>query len=347
MGSIMILSKTVSCLRISLRNDRRQWRRQVQHQIQIDAAAGFSKGVFRGIARLVKKPTAPTPMLELEDGSRVMDERQAAERWMRFASERHDGQPTSATALLETIMQARSVFAAMFAATIRQEWACTSVPDVVHLFGRVKHGRAWCEDLLLPDLFRFFQQELGQLFHPLYVKAPMALEEPVQWRGGNLAPNHSCNAHREIAVPLLHRWRRALVTPGLLDIAAETQCGGLAGRATDVASHLLRQMVEHHRGRKRSTIVVFVDVIGAFYNVVRSLVTDDSPLLQDARHMDDESGMPTALTATSLDERVLNSVTAQLVYTWFSIVGSDTVSKFHRGVVPGDPEADQQFTLVI
>ena len=32
---------------------------------------------------------------------------------------------------------------------------------------------------------------------------------------------------------------------------------------------------------------------------------------------------------------------------WFSIVGSDTVSKFHRSVMPGDPEADQQFTLVI
>ena len=146
---------------------------------------------------------------------------------------------------------------------------------------------------------------------------------------------------------LLHRRQRALVMPGLLDIAAETQCGGLAGRATDVASHLLRQTVGHHRARKRSTIVVFVDVIAAFYNVVRPLVTDISPLLQDARLMDDESGMPSALAATSLDEHVLNSVTAQLVATWFSIVGSDTVSKFHRGVTPVDPEVDQQFTLGI
>ena len=252
-------------------------------------------------------------------------------------------------------MQARSVFAA----TIRQEWVCPSLPDVVHLFGRVKPGRAWGEDLLHPDLVRCFQQELGQLFHPLFVKALMALEEPVQWRGGNLvffpkkhSPNHSCNAHREIAessVPgkLLHRRRHALVMPGLLDIAAETQCGGSAGRATDVASHLLRQTVEDHRAPTRSTIVVFVDVIAVFYNVVRSLVTDISPLLQDARLMDDESGMPSALAATSLDEHVLNSVTAQLVATWFSIVGSDTVSKFHRGVMPGYPEADQQFTLVI
>ena len=75
----------------------------------------------------------------------------------------------------------------------------------------------------------------------------MAIEEPVQWRGGNLvffpkkgASNNCCNDLREIAVSsvrgkLLPRWRRALVMPGLMDIASETQCGGLAGRATDVA----------------------------------------------------------------------------------------------------------------
>ena len=113
------------------------------------------------------------------------------------------------------------------------------------------------------------------------------------------ASNNCCNDHREIAVSsvpgkLLHRWRRALVMPGLMDIASETQCGGLAGRATDVASHLLRQTVEHHRARKRSTIIVFVDVIAAFYNVVRSLITDNSPLLQDARHIDDGSCLPSA-----------------------------------------------------
>ena len=85
------------------------------------------------------------------------------------------------TALLETIAQARSIFAA----TVRQEWVCPSLPDVVHLFGRVKPGRAWVNDLSPPDLFRRFQQELGQEFHPLCVKALMALEELVQWRCGN------------------------------------------------------------------------------------------------------------------------------------------------------------------
>ena len=110
---------------------------------------------------------------------------------------------------------------------------------------------------------------------------------------------------------------------------------------------MLPATVEHHRTRKRSTIVVFVHVIAAFYNVVRSLVTDNSPLLQDARHMDDGSGLPFALAATSLDAHVLNSVTAQFVATWFSIFGSDTVSKVHRGVLPGGSEAGQQFTLVI
>ena len=149
--ALAILSNTSSRLRASLRSDRKQWRLQVQHQIQIDAAAGFSKGVFRG--RLVKKPIAPTTKLELEDGSRIIDERQTAERWMRFAFERHDGQPTSATTLLETIAQARPIFAA----TVRQEWVCPSPPDVVHLFGHATPVRAWGEDLLPPDLSGSFQ----------------------------------------------------------------------------------------------------------------------------------------------------------------------------------------------
>ena len=42
---------------------------------------------------------------------------------------------------------------------------------------------------------------------------------------------------------------------------------------------------------------------------------------------------------------MLSSVTAQFVATWLSIVGSDTVSKFHRGVMPGFLEADQQCGL--
>ena len=120
---VVILSNTSSRLRASIRNDRKHWRLQVQHQIQLDAAVGFSKGVFRGIARLVKQPMVPTPKLQLEDGSRIIDEHQATERWLRVASERHDGQPTSATALLETIVQVQS----MFAATVRQEWVCPSL----------------------------------------------------------------------------------------------------------------------------------------------------------------------------------------------------------------------------
>ena len=55
--------------------------------------------------------------------------------------------------------------------------------------------------------------------------------------------------------------------------------------------------------------------------------------------MDDGSGLPSALAATSLDAHVLTTVTSQSVATWFSIVGSDIVSKFHRGVMPVDPHA--------
>ena len=57
--------------------------------------------------------------------------------------------------------------------------------------GYVHRFLTWCIFSVVPNLGvlgvnRRFQQELGQLFHPLCVKALTALEEPVQWRGGNL-----------------------------------------------------------------------------------------------------------------------------------------------------------------
>ena len=95
-----------------------------------------------------------------------------------------------------------------------------------------------------------------------------------------------------------------------LRLVRAMKCGGVPTQPT----------YDHQsRARKRSTIVVFVGLL-LFDDVVRPLVTDISPLLQDARLMDDEFGMPSALAATSLDEQVLNSVTAQLVATWFSIL---------------------------
>ena len=70
--ALVILSNSSARLRASPRNDRKQWRLEVQDQIQFDAAADISKGVFRGVARLGKKPMPATPWLELEGGFRII-----------------------------------------------------------------------------------------------------------------------------------------------------------------------------------------------------------------------------------------------------------------------------------
>ena len=45
-----------------------------------------------------------------------------------------------------------------------QEWVCPSLPEVVHLFGRVKPGRAWEEDLLHQTCFAVFSRSLDSYF---------------------------------------------------------------------------------------------------------------------------------------------------------------------------------------
>ena len=105
----------------------------------------------------------------------------AAERWRRFASERHDGQPTSATALLETIVQARPIFAA----TVRHEWVCPSLPDVVHLFGRAK---AWTSMGRRPSTSRPFAPfSVGGLLSYFFRCISRGARTVARWKPGILS----------------------------------------------------------------------------------------------------------------------------------------------------------------
>ena len=237
----------------------------------IDAAAGFSKGVFRGIARLVKKPMPATPKLLLENGSRITDERQATQRWLRFASERHDGQPTSATALLETIAQARSIFAA----TVRQEWVCPSLPDAVHLFGRVKPGRAWggrpftsrlCFAVSIRSLDSYFTRFISRPSSPLHNPSNGVVEIWCSFQRKVLRTiaatiterllcpvcQASCFAAGDVRLWCLALWTLPLKCSVVVWLAVPRMLQAI----------LLRQLVEQHRSRK--PINVFVDAIAAF-----------------------------------------------------------------------------------
>ena len=52
-----------------------------------------------------------------------------------------------------------------------------------------------------------------------------------------------------------------------------TQCGGVRGRGTDVANLAVRATIDTHAARDVSGAGVFVDIVSAFYAVVRGLMT--------------------------------------------------------------------------
>ena len=56
----------------------------------------------------------------------------------------------------------------------------------------------------------------------------------------------------------------------------DTQCGGIAHRATDVASFLLRMNFDNRERRGLSTLVLFSDVKSAFYAPARRWVAPES-----------------------------------------------------------------------
>ena len=62
--------------------------------------------------------------------------------------------------------------------------------------------------------------------------------------------------------------------PTVEAFAHETQCGGLCGRGTDIAALLVRLHFDHACAMGMSASAVFLDVVAAFYELVREVVLD-------------------------------------------------------------------------
>ena len=123
---------------------------------------------------------------------------------------------------------------------------------------------------------------LAPIFHPVVVKSVLRIAEPIQWRGGVLAhfpkgkgDPMQCGNNREIVLAdvtakAFHKCRRSRLKPFLEASARSTQMGGVSRRSTDFGSHLVRTALDFNRSVGKSTATIFIDVVAAFYNLVRA-----------------------------------------------------------------------------
>eukprot|EP00974_Lingulodinium_polyedra_P095543 9259161-Lingulodinium_polyedra.AAC.1 len=102
----------------------------------------------------------------------------------------------------------------------------------------------------------------GGWSHPLY-KGRGSTSEAASYRGIMVSDD---------AAKAFHRLHRQRCQPLLDARSRESQHGGFKGRAGDAAAHKVRLWLSSHQRANESAAVLFVDVVGAFYAVIRDLL---------------------------------------------------------------------------
>ena len=290
-----------------------------------------------------KKPQ-PLPAVAMQDGSLAKSPEEAAERWRQFSQELHCGKPVS---FEELIAKADSTQAA-YQHVPRSIAAVPTKAELGRVFAALPPCRAHGSDGISPAIVKKFGNVFLDLFHPVVVKSSLRINEPIQWRGGVLAhfpkpkgKTTQCSDNREIVLAdvtakAFHKCRRQRLKATLESAARETQMGGISKRSTDFGSHYMRTALDYTRSKGITTSTIFVDVVAAFYNVKRSHIL---PV---------PSGKPGTdiMTEQGVDPHLAASAAAASTATWFAIQASPTLTEYEKGVLPGDPEADLNFTVL-
>ena len=368
------LESSAAALKTALRADRRLHAEALARSAA-DAEERRDTAAIYQIARALQpRARRPAPAVRLTDGGLATSPEQARGRWR----EHFEGILSAGTLTEQQVAQlnldgcpVRPVRDAL-----RMEHAVApSLHQLVRMHSAARPRKAFGEDLMPNELFRAFPRELARLLLPIYWKAAFRLEEPIQWKGGpmvellkNKLKVHTadCDDFRGVLVTSgsgkrWHKHLRTSLQPHLDGAAADTMCGGLAGRGTDVAAHTLRVAFDLASTRRRSIGIFFCDIIAAFYEMAREVVLgtvesdeDIARIFKSVGYNPDEmrgfiarvrgggvlrhAGVPGHLAA-AVGEAHRGS--------WFPTEGLMGVSRSRRGSLPGDPLGDVVFNFLM
>ena len=338
-----------------------------------EAAAEQGRGRLFDLVRAAKRATPkdalPLRRLKLEDGSFAPDPHSIRRRWQRHFAEVEAAEVMPLEELADREVTRQNV------AGVRPPEDVAEVPTLActeGLIRRAPHGKAAGEDGLPAELLALDAPSVAQLLHPLYLKVALRCQEPLQFKGGTLmelykkrGPLDEAGSHRGILLSdamakHMHRFYRAPASQVLARKARDTQCGGIGKKGTDFAHHILQEFADVARSRGVAMVGVFVDVVSAFYTVLRQLAfrvdCSDEAVASLLRTL----GLPPAsmdrlrrrleerpsLEAAGVSQHVVGIIAEGLTGTWFGTEGLREVAATGRGTRPGDPFGDLVFNFV-
>ena len=361
-----MLDRSIHDLKRALRHDKAAFVRSLQAECAEAAARNDRRALFELTGTLAgRKPTPPMPTY-LEDGTVAKSAAEARDRWRRHFAEVHCGTIATPSELIDQTEPD---------ALPPPELDLDALPTIIELIGafaKSKRRKAAGIDAIPPDALAALPEEFALVMHPLMLKCAMTMNEPVLWKGGVLATfpkpsgtSKACADFREItlgcaAAKSYHRMMRKRLTPYLNRAAHQSQCGGIDGRSTDSATHYLRTTLYRAQREARTSITIFIDIVAAFYTLVRETVM---PLPEtqagwrdywaatgrDPNELGDLMRLlqqPCAFKTQGVPDHLSRIIAAAHSGTWLTTDNDDLVTFFRLGVLPRDPYGDIVFTFL-
>ena len=343
--------------------------RAFAHTIAIDASVaakhGDNKGFYKAIRRLRKSPSSPMGPLLLEDGTPAPSTLARQGRWQRHFASELEGTIMDVEGLIKVARQHHET------RPPPQPLTAPTPQELQAIISATKPGKAAGEDLLPPAIAKAAPWQLTQLLWPLVNKACTLVQVPLAWKGGPMAniwkgKDHvkHCQSSRGV---LVADWSAKLIPKQLrgsmthvLDFLHNGQCGGRRHRSIDFVAHTSQAFFSRARTRRKPAAVIFMDVISAFYSMLREILfgwngTDEELIARLAGHGVTDISIHQIMNYLASERSVLSEAGATPAEhamieelhsgAWFSIENVETLVTTTKGALPGHPMADLVFEV--
>jgi len=245
--------------------------------------------------------------------------------------------------------------------------------DIIGSFAHASRSKGAGPDSLVDDLHFIAPHELARLWHPLYTKMALCVQEPLAFRGsllvsffkgkGDPGPFENDRVIYLGATPSkhYHKWMRARAVTHAGAALHDDQCAVKRNRSCIFTNHVVKCAQAYAHTNNQSISVLFADIKSAFYKVVRQVVfqrntTDEDlaklvarlQLPQDTMHAlyrTLSTGWVPALDNSDIDPHLRAILTEAHTLTWFVVEGAEKIAVPSKGTGPGRPLADFIFAI--
>ena len=353
----------------------KQDKKEYLTRVATDAARLSVSEIYRALrplmpSRKTNGAVKPMPQIRKLDNTLTVSLKELDDRWTEHFSLIEAGQIQDTASLIRECVRRQGT---QQWPELECFWTLPTLQNLEAAFQKLRPRRAPGPDRIPAELLKAAPAEMARLCYPLLLKLAIRSEEPVQWKGGRTIALYKgkgahdiCANFRSILLmstigKALRAAMRPLINAPYVHTSPQGQLGGKPRQSVLCGAQIVRHFIAWHKQKSQSCVVLFCDVMSAFYTVLRELAVgvDDSRWERNLHRITEHFGLGPEthhnltqalrghsefqqLGANSLQNGLLRE---SLTDTWFSFDGKRTV-RTAKGSRPGDSWADCTFNIL-